>query len=61
MLFQQAKLGMILGVYLPTIQHIFGVLIFVRLAWIVGSMGVVESVTMVFICCLTVSTSQLAD
>ena len=48
---------MVLGVYLPTIQHIFGVLIFVRLAWIVGSMGVVESVTMVFICCLTVSTS----
>ena len=54
-LFQKAKLGMVLGVYLPTIQHIFGVLMFVRLAYIVGSMGTIEAFAMVFMCCLTVS------
>ena len=56
-LFQKAKLGVVLGVYLPTIQHIFGVLMFVRLAWIVGNAGTLQSFFMVFMCCLTVSTA----
>uniref|UniRef100_X1Z3Q1 Amino acid permease/ SLC12A domain-containing protein n=1 Tax=Capitella teleta TaxID=283909 RepID=X1Z3Q1_CAPTE len=46
-------MGAVLGVYLPTIQHIFGVLMFVRLAWIVGHSGFLESFFMVFACCLT--------
>ncbi|PAA68892.1 hypothetical protein BOX15_Mlig002002g2 [Macrostomum lignano] len=48
---KKAKLGVILGVYLPTIQHIFGVLMFLRLFWIVGVSGVWESGAIVFICC----------
>lgn len=52
---QKTKLGTLLGVYLPTIQHILGVQMFLRLVWIVGIGGVVESFTMVFICCLCVS------
>ncbi|XP_077977360.1 solute carrier family 12 member 4-like [Glandiceps talaboti] len=50
---KKAKLGVILGVYLPTIQHIFGVLMFLRLFWIVGTAGVIQSFFMVAVCCLT--------
>lgn len=55
---QRAKLGTVLGVYLPTIQHIFGVLMFVRLAWIVGHAGFLEAFFMVLMCCLTVSAQK---
>jgi len=37
----QKKLGTLLGVYLPTIQNIFGVLIFIRVTWIVGMAGTI--------------------
>ncbi|KFD68803.1 hypothetical protein M514_02724 [Trichuris suis] len=49
---QRPMLGTIFGVYLPSIQHILGVQMFLRLLWIVGVAGVVESFTMVFLCCL---------
>ncbi|ESO89778.1 hypothetical protein LOTGIDRAFT_124442 [Lottia gigantea] len=49
--FQNANLGTILGVYLPCIQNIFGVIYFVRLAWIVGMAGSLEAFTIVLICC----------
>ncbi|XP_002733951.1 solute carrier family 12 member 4-like [Saccoglossus kowalevskii] len=49
----KAKLGTMLGVYLPTIQHIFGVLMFLRLFWIVGNAGVIQSFLLVALCCLT--------
>jgi len=52
---QKAKLGLLLGVYLPTIQHILGLLMFIRHAWMVGCAGVLEGFAMVFLCCLTVS------
>ncbi|XP_055892883.1 solute carrier family 12 member 4-like isoform X2 [Biomphalaria glabrata] len=48
---QKANLGTILGVYLPCIQNIFGVLLFVRLTWIVGMAGTLEAFCIVFICC----------
>lgn len=48
---KKAMLGTILGVYLPCIQNIFGVLLFLRLTWIVGLAGVPESFCIVFICC----------
>ena len=54
-----ANLGVLIGVYLPTIQHIFGVLMFLRLLWMVGSMGVFECFGMVFLCCLCVSALSL--
>ncbi|KAL3103308.1 hypothetical protein niasHS_002494 [Heterodera schachtii] len=49
---KKAKLGVMLGVYLPTIQHILGVTMFIRLAWIVGVAGVSHTFLMLFICCL---------
>ncbi|CAG5136232.1 unnamed protein product, partial [Candidula unifasciata] len=48
---KKANLGTILGVYLPCIQNIFGVLLFLRLTWIVGLAGVPEGFLIVFICC----------
>uniref|UniRef100_A0A914UYK5 Solute carrier family 12 member 6 n=1 Tax=Plectus sambesii TaxID=2011161 RepID=A0A914UYK5_9BILA len=47
----KANLGVVLGVYLPTIQHIFGVIMFLRLFWIVGIMGVTQSFAMISLCC----------
>ena len=34
------KMGTLAGVYLPTIQNIFGVILFLRFTWIVGLAGV---------------------
>lgn len=47
------KLGWIQGVYLPTIQNIFGVILYLRVAWIVGVAGVGQSLAIVCICCGT--------
>ena len=52
---QRAKLGTLLGVYLPTIQNIFGVILFIRMTWIVGTAGVFEGFVVVLMCCCTVS------
>nr|AKN21475.1 slc12a-1 [Schmidtea mediterranea] len=46
------KLNGIIGVYLPTLQHIFGVIMFLRLYWIIGNSGFLQGFFMVFICCL---------
>lgn len=50
---KKVKLGTLLGVYLPTIQNIFGVLLFIRMTWIVGMAGSIESMGIVVICCCT--------
>lgn len=50
---EQVKLGWIAGVYLPTIQNIFGVILYLRMAWIVGIAGVGQSLAIVCICCGT--------
>ncbi|XP_046375241.1 solute carrier family 12 member 4-like isoform X2 [Haliotis rufescens] len=50
---QKANLGTVLGVYLPCIQNIFGILLFVRMTWIVGMAGAMESFFVVLISCLT--------
>lgn len=44
-----------LGVYLPTIQHILGVTMFLRLAWCVGVAGIGQTFLMLGLCCLCVS------
>ncbi|KAM3727298.1 Potassium/chloride cotransporter [Dirofilaria immitis] len=49
---KKANLGIILGVYLPTIQHIFGAIMFLRLFWIVGIMGIGQCIAMTFLCML---------
>lgn len=44
-----------LGVYLPTIQHILGVTMFIRLFWVVGIAELGQTFLLLFLCCLCVS------
>ena len=48
---KKAKMGVIMGVYLPTLQNILGVILFLRLTWIVGTAGVGQAFLLVFLCC----------
>uniref|UniRef100_A0A287CSJ9 Solute carrier family 12 member 5 n=1 Tax=Ictidomys tridecemlineatus TaxID=43179 RepID=A0A287CSJ9_ICTTR len=50
-LFEAPRMGTFMGVYLPCLQNIFGVILFLRLTWVVGIAGIMESFCMVFICC----------
>ncbi|XP_013394889.1 solute carrier family 12 member 6 isoform X4 [Lingula anatina] len=50
---QVSKLGTILGVYLPCLQNIFGVILFVRMTWIVGTAGIPQAFMIVLLCCCT--------
>ncbi|VDO47343.1 unnamed protein product [Haemonchus placei] len=45
-----AKMGTIMGVFFPCIQNIFGVLFFIRMTWIVGTAGIVQSFFVVLTC-----------
>ncbi|XP_033982409.1 solute carrier family 12 member 5-like [Trematomus bernacchii] len=47
------QLGTLMGVYLPCIQNIFGVILFLRMTWMVGVGGVFGSFIIVFMCCST--------
>ncbi|XP_049611686.1 solute carrier family 12 member 5b isoform X1 [Syngnathus scovelli] len=47
------QLGTLMGVYLPCIQNIFGVILFLRMTWMVGIGGVLGSFIIVFMCCST--------
>ncbi|XP_008593293.1 PREDICTED: solute carrier family 12 member 7 isoform X2 [Galeopterus variegatus] len=44
-------MGTFIGVYLPCLQNILGVILFLRLTWIVGAAGVLESFLIVSMCC----------
>lgn len=48
-------MGTLIGVYLPCLQNILGVILFLRLTWIVGAAGVLESFLIVSMCCTCVS------
>ncbi|XP_065186746.1 solute carrier family 12 member 6-like, partial [Sycon ciliatum] len=48
---QSNKMGTLMGVYLPCLQNILGVILFLRLTWIVGVAGTGLSFLIVFICC----------
>lgn len=52
---QAPRMGTFMGVYLPCLQNIFGVILFLRLTWVVGISGIMESFCMVFLCCSAVS------
>lgn len=52
---QNPGMGTFIGVYLPCLQNILGVILFLRLTWIVGVAGVLESFLIVFMCCTCVS------
>ncbi|XP_053102246.1 solute carrier family 12 member 5 isoform X2 [Hemicordylus capensis] len=45
------RMGTFMGVYLPCLQNIFGVILFLRLTWVVGIAGIMESFCMVILCC----------
>lgn len=50
-----ARMGTLIGVYLPCIQNIFGVILFIRLTWVVGTAGAVAGFLIVLACCCVVS------
>ncbi|XP_036418847.1 solute carrier family 12 member 7-like isoform X2 [Colossoma macropomum] len=45
------QMGTFIGVYLPCMQNILGVILFLRLTWIVGTAGILGSFAIVFMCC----------
>uniref|UniRef100_A0A8C5C957 Solute carrier family 12 member 7a n=1 Tax=Gadus morhua TaxID=8049 RepID=A0A8C5C957_GADMO len=45
------QMGTFIGVYLPCMQNILGVILFLRLTWIVGTAGVLGTFAIVFMCC----------
>jgi potassium/chloride transporter 4/5/6 len=46
-----ARMGTLMGVYLPCIQNIFGVILFIRLTWVVGTAGALQGFLIVLCCC----------
>ena len=56
-----ANLGTLMGVYLPCIQNIFGVILFIRMTWIVGTAGAIEGFFVVFMGCIVVSYLHCID
>ncbi|XP_044577930.1 solute carrier family 12 member 4 isoform X2 [Cotesia glomerata] len=46
-----ARMGTIVGVFLPCIQNIFGVILFIRLTWVVGTAGAIQGFLIVLCCC----------
>ncbi|CAB1317450.1 unnamed protein product [Coregonus sp. 'balchen'] len=45
------QMGTFIGVYLPCMQNLLGVILFLRLTWIVGTAGIMESFAIVVMCC----------
>ncbi|TRY53870.1 hypothetical protein DNTS_002812, partial [Danionella cerebrum] len=45
------QMGTFIGVFLPCTQNILGVILFLRLTWIVGTAGIMEALAVVFMCC----------
>uniref|UniRef100_A0AAR2JZN0 Solute carrier family 12 member 5a n=1 Tax=Pygocentrus nattereri TaxID=42514 RepID=A0AAR2JZN0_PYGNA len=52
---QAPRMGTLMGVYLPCMQNILGVILFLRMTWMVGIGGVIEAFIIVLMCCSTVS------
>lgn len=48
-------MGTFMGVYLPCLQNILGVILFLRMTWIVGTAGILEAFIIVSMCCCCVS------
>lgn len=49
------KLGTLAGVYFPCMQNIFGIILFIRLTWVIGTAGIVQAFFLVTMCCTCVS------
>uniref|UniRef100_A0A669D0D2 Solute carrier family 12 member 7a n=1 Tax=Oreochromis niloticus TaxID=8128 RepID=A0A669D0D2_ORENI len=50
--FEVPHMGTFIGVYLPCMQNILGVILFLRLTWIVGTAGILGSFAIVSMCCI---------
>ncbi|KAJ8642147.1 hypothetical protein MRB53_018841 [Persea americana] len=46
------KLGTMMGVFVPCLQNILGIIYYIRFSWIVGMAGIGESLVLVSFCCL---------
>ncbi|ESN99040.1 hypothetical protein HELRODRAFT_66482, partial [Helobdella robusta] len=49
---KSTKLGTMMGVYFPCIQNIFGIIFFIRYAWVIGMAGWLQALIIVLLCCL---------
>ncbi|CAM6097171.1 unnamed protein product [Calypogeia fissa] len=49
---RSAKLGTLMGVFIPCLQNILGIIFYIRFSWIVGIAGVWQSLLLVALCCL---------
>eukprot|EP00249_Psilotum_nudum_P010981 c22889_g1_i1 orf=423-3326(-) len=49
---KNAKLGTLMGVFIPCLQNILGIIFYIRFSWIVGIAGVWHSLLLVSLCCL---------
>jgi hypothetical protein len=47
-----AQLNTLFGVYLPCVQNIIGVIVFIRLYWVIGVSGIIEGMIIIGLCCL---------
>jgi len=54
------KLGTLMGVFVPCLQNILGVILFIRLSWIVGQAGVGQALLVVGMCCLCTFLTSLS-
>ncbi|XP_062916123.1 solute carrier family 12 member 6-like isoform X2 [Mobula hypostoma] len=45
------KMGTLVGVFLPCLQNILGIILFLRLTWVVGTAGVLQALCIVLLCC----------
>ena len=57
---ERANLGTLTGVYFPCVQNIFGVILFIRMVWIVGTAGVPAAFTLVLVCCCVTLTTSIS-
>lgn len=57
---EKANLGTLTGVYFPCVQNIFGVILFIRMVWIVGTAGVPTAFALVFVCCCVTFTTSIS-
>lgn len=46
------KLNTLFGVYLPCVQNIIGVIVFIRLYWVIGVSGIADGLLIIGLCCL---------
>ncbi|XP_044496316.1 cation-chloride cotransporter 1 isoform X3 [Mangifera indica] len=56
----EAKLGTMMGVFIPCLQNILGIIYYIRFTWIVGMAGIGESLVLVAFCGLCTFLTSLS-